>query len=263
MFGSKPDSVSPPLLQCEDTSVGMAFLEQDDVPQAELDVWYEHVQQHTAFAFAILVQIRDLGILLLCSTAASTNRLAYIQETGSLDGPPHWYEFDVHEYPDLMVFNYRDLATAARIYRGSLTSFCADRGMDLGGVGPMRVGASVYEGLRTLVKRYLGGMWLELTIGLSYRGYRMLDFYITQRSIPAQVPPVAVAWYLLNATSPWQERTVPSPFSWWEYCGAMIPYGQRGVPNINIHEALYIEEPRIGDRAADKQGDRKAEKSRL
>ena len=64
-FGSKPDSVSPPLLQCEGTIVGMAFVQQEDVPEEELDVWYEHVQQHTAFAFVIWVQIRDLGILLL------------------------------------------------------------------------------------------------------------------------------------------------------------------------------------------------------
>ena len=43
----------------------------------------------------------------------------------------------------------------------------------------------------------------------------------------------------------------------------MIPYGQRGAPNINIQEALYPEEPREGEREADKQGDRKAERSRL
>ena len=148
--------------------MGVAFVEQDDVPQAELDVWYERVRKHTAFVFAILVQIRDLGILLLCSTAASTNRLACIQETGSLEGPPHWYEFDVYEYPDLVVFNYRALATAVRIYRGSLKSFCAARGMDLGAVGPMRVGDCVYDGLRSLVKRDLVGMWLEISSGFIF-----------------------------------------------------------------------------------------------
>ncbi len=58
------------------------------------------------------------GMLLLCSTAQSTRRLQYVQKISAasqveeVQEYPHWYDFEVIEYPDLAVFNFRDLASS-------------------------------------------------------------------------------------------------------------------------------------------------------
>ena len=69
-------------------------------------------------------------------------------------------------------------------------------------------------------------VWVEVTCGYSMSGYRMLDMYVSVRHAGLPPPPEE-AWYLLNSSTPYDVRQVPSPGAWWQYTGDMAPYGQR------------------------------------
>ena len=69
-------------------------------------------------------------------------------------------------------------------------------------------------------------VWVEVTSGYSMSGYRMLDMYVSVRHA-LELPPPVEAWYLLNSSTPYDVRQVPSPGAWWQYTGDMAPYGER------------------------------------
>ena len=81
------------------------------------------------------------------------------------------------------------------------------------------------DSLRSVLLELNAYSWAEIVVGSSWRGYRVLDFYIRMMSsgIPARIEE---AWYLLQATVPLQYRRMVWPEDWWR-CHCFLSIGQR------------------------------------
>ena len=172
-------------------------------------------------------------MLVATSTAESTRRQAEnvreYAETGAVS-EPHWVHYQLWWYEGLAFMNLHGI-TESR-YKG--TQMQQTLGMLLDELtgrawrqvyGNLRSGYYL-ESLRRLLRDALGAyVWAEFTIGFSWRAYRALDFYLKLMS-KGMAAPRDDAWYLLNATLPWDQRAYISPEEWWKVSD-LLAVGQR------------------------------------
>ena len=150
-------------------------------------------------------------------------------ETGAVS-EPRWVHYQLWWYEGLAFMNLRGI-TESR-YNG--TQMQQTLGMLLDELtgrewrrvyGNLRSGYYL-ESLRRLLRDALGAyVWAEFTIGFSWRAYRALDFYLKLMS-KGMAAPRDDAWYLLNATLPWDQRAYISPEEWWKVSD-LLAVGQR------------------------------------
>ena len=183
----------------------------DGHPVAEVQEYIAKLEQSAGYATAFMVpyQMDTVdGIILLTSTRGSTCQLARNSATaleGGIISDPHWSYFDVWWYPELVTLNFHGITDPK--YAGTQLD------VNFGELLTRRLGPDWRNNYTTFavgwyldsLRSVLGALnaynWAEIVIGSSWRGFRVLDFYIRMMSsgVPARIEE---AWYLLQATVP-------------------------------------------------------------
>ena len=166
------------------------------------------------------------GIYLFVSTAASST--LYMQNMVELEArrivtEPFWFKYDVWQFEDMAFLNQGEFLNTK--YNGHFVSdvetffqlvFCLNpRWKEQYAI--INGGEYLLDSLRRVVVEGMrANIWLEITSGRSWRSYGSLDVYLRVMTTSMR-PPKEEAWYILNATKPFVERTLAAPEDWYLY----------------------------------------------
>lgn len=212
--------------------------QEDDAVRAAVE-YIKVLQNEGYFATAYMVPIvldGVRGIIVAVSSAQSTNVCKENHETHAaraLITDPHWLHYDVWWFPGLAQLNLNGISSS--MYQGQyrcsmqelLERHFAAKGMsNWRQLYCLMHRGYFHDSFRHLLLDHFGAKnWVEYTIGRSWRAYGGLDMYIAVKSAGME-PAEEDAWYLLNATGPWQNRGIASPEDWWRYA-TLVSFGQR------------------------------------
>ena len=191
--------------------------------------WNAMVTQDTHIATGMHIVLRIMGVQGLL-VALSTPRSCQVSkenqvtsERGGAITEPHWLYWEVYWYPGVALLNFVAISQSRRAERG-IPHTLKDMLEDHFKRKCMPHWRAIYccmqhgyflETLRRMLRQEFDAHnWAEFAIGYSREEYRALDCYVTIESHGMQ-PSEYVAWFLLNATEPPEQRHELSPEDWW------------------------------------------------
>ena len=225
--------------------------------------WHEKLVNQTYIATTIQVPFTldgRKGMLLADSTPQSTEVSKQNNHINNMLGivtDPHWLYYKLWWHPGRAALNWSGIRDAK--YEGSalpillgelLERACIAKGMPDWRDRFCRIDHGFFRSsLRQLFVSLDIHNWIEITAGISWREYAVLDLYISVFS-GGMEPPEEEAWYLLN-TDVWpQYRHQPKPEDWYRYKNWQS-YGQRACTS-----EWFVRDCRILQRMSASSGDR-------
>ena len=159
------------------------------------------------------------GVLVAVSAAATTRiqkEQYFAHQGGQAINGGHWERVPLWWYPGLAMFNWSGITDPdfhGASFTQSLGEYLQNTAVASGipSISRERVAQGPYLGpLRDLLRRVGVPVWIELTVGSSYREYRALDAYV--RVLGSDITsPEEEAHYVLNTEIPPGDRYVLTP----------------------------------------------------
>ena len=214
----------------------------DDFHFGMAAMWYTMVKDNSYYATAFKVPyvMGDAsGIFLIISTALSS----YMYKENMMDmeasrmiTDPYWLYYSVYQFAGMSLLNFADFGNSKYDGHQPFVDFRTMLAMVVFAKTPQwkdlycRItgGSMFMDSIRKVFQEGMGvTMWAEITVGRSWHVYCGLDFYIRVYTTGMR-PPRQEAWYLLNGSSPHNQRRALAPEDWW-VCKDFQAYGQREV----------------------------------
>ena len=199
--------------------------------QSMAALWFSMVsaESYYAVSFKIPYVIGDsTGIFLFLSTAESSrvfkdNMVAVDQ--GRIITQPFWFKFAVYQFQNMALLNlasFQDTRYQGHQPSPDLESFFDTKVFTKNPQWRNQYclvsgGGYLFDSLRNVMVHGMhANVWVELTVGRSWRAYGGLDVYLRIMATSMR-PPLEEAWYILNDTTAFGYRNLPAPEDWWMY----------------------------------------------